>query len=459
MTCDRDRWLSEITLENVLAMFADNGATEILYKILPQNANSKNQIYLAPDLSQLGKIPSGEVTLHESVSSRTGETERVFRAPVEFYWLNEEGQPSLAPKAKLIFYPQYPEVRFSGFLQGCRNAPSALHDKGKRGTEAGRILVFGVGNGSKVLGITLPPESPAARQIVDSGPHDAYGVLWLFPFLESETANGFRDLMLRLCALHHRSWVPSSRLDPSGMPVPCNGPNCNGNTLESQLGIRSNGYSLPDYRGWEVKARSVANSERPGASVVTLFTPEPTGGFYVDKGFDFFVRTYGYPDKKGRADRINFGGQYSCIRPAHVDTGLRMVLDGYDAGSGQYLADGAVRLVDNLGNDALSWTFAKLMDHWKAKHAHAAFVPCQKGQGPDHEYRFGRHVLLGEGAEFGLFIRAVHAGAIYYDPGIHIENASSSKPLQKRRSQLRVRSRHIPSLYESSRIVDACSTA
>lgn len=61
------------------------------------------------------------------------------------------------------------------------------------------------------------------------------------------------------------------------------------NTLESLLGIQSNGYSLPDFHGWEVKARSVGNSDKPGSSVVTLFTPEPTSGAYVDEHFSEFM--------------------------------------------------------------------------------------------------------------------------------------------------------------------------
>ena len=162
---DQDEWLSEMDLATVFRLLKDNGATEVLYKVLPRNANSKNQVYLAPDLSQLGKIPSGEVTLHESTTKKGGGVEAVFRSALDFYWIRRDGHPCHAPDAKLIFYPQYPEVRLSGFLRGCSDAPSSLYDKGKRGEEPDRILVLGVGNGTKVLGITLPPESPAAREI------------------------------------------------------------------------------------------------------------------------------------------------------------------------------------------------------------------------------------------------------------------------------------------------------
>ena len=459
MTDDADTWLSEINLTTVCAMLRHSGVTDILYKVLPRNANSKNQVYLASDLSQLGKIPSGEVTLHVSTSQKSGKQEAVFRSGLEFYWLGRDGQPSRAPEAKLIFYPQYPEVRFSGFLQGCRNAPSTLWVKDRRGDEPDRILVLGLGNGKKIFGITLPPESPAAREIRATEPHPSYGVLNILPMPGQGEVDGYLELMRELCGIHRRMWVPSTRLDPDGTLISCNAPNCNGNTLESLLGIRSNGYSLPDFRGWEVKARQVPNADKPGSSTVTLFTPEPTAGVYIDAGVAAFVHRYGYPDTQGRDDRLNFGGIYRANKPAHRRTGLRLVLDGFNADTSKYSSNGAILLLDGMDNLAAAWPFVKLMNHWKAKHAHAVFVPCQQRAEPQRQYRYARQVLLGEGAEFGLFLSAVHEGKVYYDPGIKLEGVSTDRPKQKKRSQFRVGSKDLPALYEASRIVDACTEA
>ena len=453
-TNNAEHWLSEIGLSAVLAMFVENGAEEVLYKLLPQNANSKNQIYLASDFSQLGKIPTGEVTSRLSVSEKSGKQEAVFSAPVEFYWLDENGMPHPAPHAQLIFYPQYPEVRFSGFLKGCRKAPSSLMAIEKRGKTPDRILLLGVGNGRKVFALTLPPESPAAKEIRQTEPHTPYGALNLLPLPGHEGSDGYRELMRELWLIHQRQWVPSTRLAPDGRLVPCNAPNCNGNTLESLLGIQSNGYSLPDFRGWEIKARQVSDVDKPGVSTVTLFTPEPTAGIYTQHGVAEFVRRYGYPDTKGREDRLNFGGIYRVGALPHHATGLRLSLDGFDPATGKYRPDGAIQLLDRNENMAASWPFAKLMDHWKVKHAQAAFVPSQSRKEPDLQYRFGRRILLGEGAEFGLFLKAVHEGRVYYDPGIKLEAASSSKPKAKKRSQFRVASKDLAALYEKSRIVD-----
>ncbi|MCA0198614.1 MAG: MvaI/BcnI restriction endonuclease family protein [Proteobacteria bacterium] len=460
-----DKWLSEIDLATVFTMLRDNGVTEVLYKVLPRNANSKNQVYLASDLSQLGKIPSGDVTLHLSTSEKNGKQDAVFRSALDFHWLDQHGQPQAAPNAKLIFYPQYPEVRFSGFLQGSKNAPGSLWVKEKRGEEPDRILLLGLGNGTRVFGITLPPESPAAKEIRASGPHAAYGtddkdgVLRILPMPGQEIGDGFHELMRELCIIHRKGWVPSTRLDPNGILVPCNASNCNGNTLESQLGIKSNGYSQPDFRGWEVKARQVTNADRPGASVVTLFTPEPTAGVYTDEGVETFIRRYGYADTQGRADRLNFGGIHRANQPAHGRTDLRLVLDGFNAETGKYASVGAVQLIDKCDNIAAAWPFAKLLDHWKAKHAHAAFVPSQASKAGERQYRFGRNILLGEGAEFRLLLKAFHEGKVYYDPGIKLEGASTSRSLVKKRSQFRVSSKDLPALYLTSRIVDACEEA
>lgn len=223
------------------------------------------------------------------------------------------------------------------------------------------------------------------------------------------------------------------------------------------LDIQSNGYALPDFRGWEIKARGISNIDKPGTSVVTLFTPEPTSGVYADESLPEFMIRYGYPDTKDRKDRLNFGGVYRVGRSAHERTGLRLVLDGSNAETGWYASGGAVRLLDQQDNEAMAWPFAKLMDHWKAKHAHAAFVPSQMRQSPDREYRYGKNILLGEGAEFGLFLKAVHEGRLYYDPGIKLEGVSTARPKPKKRSQFRISSRDLPALYESSRIVDACA--
>lgn len=454
-----DQWLSYVSLERVVALFQDNGVSEVLYKVLPGNANSKNQVYLGgKDPSQFAKLPTGEITAHVSVSEKSGKQLAVFRADLDFYWLTEEGGLARAPSAKMIFYPQYPEVRFSGFLKGCAKAPRSLWNKEQRGTEPGRILLMGLGNGRKIVGLTLPPESHAAKEILENLEHHAtYEIFRILPLPGQRQGDGFIMLMRELCRIHRMGYVASQRLDKNGQLVPCTSSNCNGNTLEALLGIRSNGHSLPDFMGWEVKARQVANIDNPRGSVVTLFTPEPTAGVYSTDGFEAFVRRFGYSDRMGRADRLNVGGVHrASVATPHERTGLRLVLDGYNPATKTYVPTGSLQLVDSNGTVAAGWPFAKLMDHWKVKHAHAAYVPAQQGPGPDREYRFSRNVFVAEGAEFKLLLQALHDGKVYYDPGNKLEGISNPKPTWKKRNQFRVSSGHLESLYVSSRQVDAC---
>ena len=452
------RWLNELTLDDVRALFKQHHVTEALFKRLPPNANSKNQVYLGADLGQLGKIPSGDVVTVVSSSgkpkSRSG---AIFRAPLSLSWIIPGGQLEAATEAKLIAYPQYPEVRFSGFLQGCKAAPSFLFDKSRRGQDDGRVLLLGIRGDNTVVGLALPPESVAARQLAPPNQFESYGALSILPLHDQVETNALDDLLARLCALHQLGWTISQRLDGTGTLVACRSTNCNGYTLEAFLGIRSNGIAAPDFRGWEVKTRGVSDALNPGISRVTLFTPNPDGGLSATDGPRALIRTYGYPATNGTADRLNLGGVYSAGGAPHKRTGLRLILDGYDADSGAIDAEGALKLIDTSDREAASWSFRKLMDHWKTKHAHALYVPCQALAAPDPKYRFGSDILICEGGEFKLFLKAISEGKVNYDPGLKLTGDAAGNPATKVRHQIRVSSTHLGALYKTSRTMHACT--
>ena len=67
-------------------------------------------------------------------------------------------------------------------------------------------------------------------------------------------------------------------------------------------------------------------------------TPEPTGGYYVDMGVEAFVRKYGYTDKMGRPDRLNFGGIHTIGKRTDI-TGLTLNLKGYNSVKGNFDPD------------------------------------------------------------------------------------------------------------------------
>ncbi|HQZ25553.1 MAG TPA: MvaI/BcnI family restriction endonuclease [Flavobacterium sp.] len=248
-------------------------------------------------------------------------------------------------------------------------------------------------------------------------------------------------------------WINSKRLDGQGNILPCESSNCGGYTLEAELGITPNGYSEPDYLGWEIKQFGVANFARINSAVITLMTPEPTHGIYKIEGAETFIRNYGYADKTGREDRMNFGGVHKS-GIIHPTTNLEMQLIGFDEESGKIRStNGRIALVDLKGIETASWSFTSLLLHWNRKHNQACYVPSLSETQVDRKYKYGNNIILGTGTDFQLFLSQMALGNIYYDPGIKMENIST-KPKIKKRSQFRMKSQFLPNLYKKNEIVD-----
>ena len=111
---------SKPSLSDVLGRLVELGCTAAYVKVLAPNDNNKNQPYLSKSFEGLHLLPHGELT-------SDGEGDRIrYKASLNFAWLNDDLLPFVAPETKLILYPQYPEVRLSGFLAGCKDAPSKL---------------------------------------------------------------------------------------------------------------------------------------------------------------------------------------------------------------------------------------------------------------------------------------------------------------------------------------------
>jgi hypothetical protein len=177
-------------------------------------------------------------------------------------------------------------------------------------------------------------------------------------------------------------------------------------------------------------------------------TPEPDGGFYRTHGPEAFIRRFGYADVTGRLDRINFGGIHR-FGEDHARTGMKLILTKFDAPSAKILdAEGGLALMRGSECGA-SWSFRKLINHWKRKHDKAAFVPNTARVGPPRRYRYSATVRLGEESEVPKFLAAVISGSLYYDPGLKLEAASTNNPRSKRRSQFRMRVRDLQCLYGS----------
>jgi len=66
---------------------------------------------------------------------------------------------------------------------------------------------------------------------------------------------------------------------------------------------------------------------------------------------------------------------------------------------------------------------------------------------PAREYIYSHVVRLAEDTHFLRFVKAMAERTVVYDPGIKLEGATSARPLVKRRSQFRIRSADVGSLY------------
>lgn len=423
-----------------------HGASRIYAKRLAPNDNSKNQVYLGGDFSALNVVPHGNV--YTDTADVGGAVRDRAKASVDFYWIDGAGRYH-APKASLILYPKYPEVRMSGFLSGCAGGPKDIMIV----RDEGRVLFLGITPQGTVLGHAITAASPIAAEL-NAHEWNTIGV-----FLELSLNLAHSDsprviLLNELQRIHRLQWIASQKLAADGTKVPYSARNGGGYTLEAELGITPNGYAGPDFLGWEVKQYGVTDFIKfKPKSPVTLMTPEPTGGVYRTEGVATFLRRFGYPDQSGKTDRFNFGGRYDCQTGQHHLTGLRMTLDGYDAPSGKITdMNGGLAMLSAKDEVAASWSFKGMMAHWNRKHAQAAYVPSLF-RTPPPEYSYGAQVLLCEQTDFLLFLKGFAAGTVYYDPGIKIEGASTTKPVFKQRSQFRVAHADLTALYRQHEVV------
>ncbi|MBC8550606.1 MAG: MvaI/BcnI restriction endonuclease family protein [Candidatus Brocadiales bacterium] len=438
-----------MNLDQLRQSMVSQGATQLYVKFLSPNDNSKNQPYLGGDFSSLNILPHGDLT------TENGSRGTRFKAPLNYFWLKDNGELEVASSAQLILYPQYPEVRFSGFLRGCKSAPNAVMTS----RDEGRVIFLGITKDQRIIGYAVFQDHILARSVEIFRGINQVGVFNQIPITGIIGAHDAdrQALINELKRIHQLGWINSKRLQSDGSTIPCNASNCGGYTLEAELGVTPNGYSEPDYRGWEIKQHSVTNLDTPERGIITLFTPEPTSGDYKEKGVENFIREYGYPDTYGRPDRINFGGVHR-YNNRHERTELKLVLLGYDLESGKITdPTQGISLINSDGNEAATWNYAGLIKHWNRKHAHAAYVASSRQTKPTLQYRYGSKIHLGTGTDFLLLLKAFCGSRVYYDPGIKLENASTSYSKIKRRSQFRIKMTDVRSLYFKFEEVDLAS--
>lgn len=447
----------QANLKRILNILSDLGTKNVYVKKLAPNDNSKNQPYFGSHLTDLPFIPTGETVASETTSKKKAaikddKRKIKYQAPVKLIWFDAEGRLYPAPNAKLIYYPQYPEVRFSGFLSGSTVEAGEWMQPQKRGRDIGRWLILGVAEDETVYSYLVTPECALSNELDNTEFFEASSVFGEISSSKKGVKSTRGALIAKLLEIHQIGWIPGQKLSLSGVKEPYTAQNAGGYTLEAELGVTPNGVAEPDFLGWEVKQFGVTKFPATGTKPTTLMTPEPNGGFYVEQGAQEFVRKYGYPDKSGKPDRLNFGGKH-LVNQVCGATNLTMKLIGFDSVTSLITdAKGEIALLDRNDVITASWSFAKLVDHWKRKHAQAVYVPCLKNG--SNQYCFGKDIELGTGTNFEMVLAAMSGGHVFYDPGIKLENASTDRPKMKKRSQFRVNHRELYSLYKKYEFVD-----
>lgn len=427
-------------IASLLSRFSALGAVMAFCKPLAENDNSKQQIYLGGSLEVVQMFPFHNI--------ETNTANNTYKVKLDFIWVSEN-TTERAAGAQLILYPQYPEVRLSGFLRGCKNAPNeylrpvpANKRRFNNGLD-GRVLFFGITNNGETLAYLAEAESQIACEFQCKQAENTYSQQSIFfnlPLLGRDTKS---VLLEKLAEIRDFGWQPSVRLNKAGEVIPYKARNGGGYTLEALLGIIPNGRAEPDFMGWELKAFS--------GSRITLMTPEPNGGMYFEQGVKAFVRQFGSPTGD---DTLYFTGTHRA-NLRNEKTKLTLNVRGFNSMQGMIKdVDGAVELLTDTGECAAAWSFADLMISWNKKHAQAAYIPYESEKISAPAYRYFSPTLLGEGTDFNRYLMSLNAGLIIFDPGSKVMNASSTKSTVKARSQFRIPLKQLASLYQKFAATD-----
>ncbi len=455
------------------------GVDLAVLKVLPKNANDKNQVYFASSFTSLYNI--FDLTLAERGASTSLKAtakpgshipEAVFSS---FEWLKPDGSRVRAKNVKVIIYTQYPEARLSGFVSVENTMPQSLSVSfTKANSDSKRVLVLGrLPGGACLAMICLDPTEAFLAEINALAGLEGSRVCKLLS-IQQNYSEKLLSQLARIVAQPHKG----CRLDKYGRTLPFTGTQVCGYTLEHALGIIPNSGKDGDLYGIELKTHTQPKT--------TLFTPEPDFGLYAEN-FESFMRTYGYETEGGKEFRVtgihranvrcNKSGLTLKVQEYHVadpsdsksdwmrDANGKRVPFPYDASTSLTSKMDAVEvvLVDDSGNIAAGWSFERLMNNWGAKHNKAVYLAAEKQKNPDQkefsegfefQVTYASRVIVCEGSSAEQMLKAIADGIIYLDPAPKFVPSDVSK--NKRRAQWRVNdiTSAVEHLYDSVRICD-----
>lgn len=405
------------------ARLKECGATKLIFKELSENDNSKNQVYLGGSYDVLQEIPHGEITVYADCARPN------YKASLDFWWIGEDGTIAKAEGAQLILYPKYPEVRLSGFLKGCRTAPSRhmqpIRREERMGNKDGRVLIFGVVR-DRIYAYLAPRNSQIANYLI-SLENDS-----LFGHVTFGNSDSKAELIQHLRTEYYANPHEKVRMYPDGTIRPYTARNSAGYTLEASFGIIPNGAPEPDFKGWELKCFN--------GTVITLMTPEPDGGVYFNIGAKEFVLKFG---------TINNNHEYYFTGPYYARGGTgnkanrKLLISGFNSNENKITdLNGGIFLVqDDI--ELASWSFSHVLDHWSRKHNKACYVRYENVDGNNRLINYLPNIVLGEGTSPILLLNAILVSSVYYDPAPKVDINGKVKA----RSQFRIKLKDINRIY------------
>ena len=443
--------MSFTSLKQLESAFAMQGCEEILIKPLAQNQdNEKNQIYLGYS-NQLFSIFPGKVSFRAPSSSTDKRGSKlgksIIESAVELYWLQRDDAPQLAPNTKIIDYFQYPEMRLSGFLSGCKSPPDALR-RNNQDNYGQRVLVVGIAQ-NKIFDAVITQSEHTFIEELLAQPASKISNLFkskvidpkLLPSqkLVSKLEHALEnyglinpDQLLRELKVLGGIRHPSTTLKNVDDELePFRGTQGAGYTLESLLNIPRNSSGLPDKYGFELKTYL--------STKITLMTPEPDFGYRHDQGLTKFLAKFGWDGTKNDGSR-RFNGKHTTLK-TYSKSGLSLEIEHWDTETNSPNGKGSpnVLLINSKTREiAAGWSFEKLAEKWGRKHAGAMYVQANKyldGESklPSH-YSFGPDAFCGIGTSPLHLLRAIALGNVYLDPGDRVNLEGQ----EKKRTQWRI---------------------
>jgi hypothetical protein len=452
------------SVDEITTTLRNLGATKAILKILPKNANDKNQIYFSSDFGVL--YNNFELRLAErGISTSTTKTtsspgsyipEAVF---AQFAWAKPSGTVVRAKNVKAIVYTQYPEARLSGFLTVENTMPESLSVTfTKANPTTKRLLVLACTPGGGCIGLVYIGMPPGLEREIAALPGVEGSKVCKLLTVDQ---NYSERLFNQLAQLVSRP-IKGCRLNSSGATIPFTGTQVCGYTLEHALGLSSNSAKDGDIYGIELKTHTQPK--------VTLFTPEPDFGPYVTS-FEAFMRRYGYETSAGewRLTGVHRAGKRCAsskltlkvreyrMDPATVGPGRKTdwirdangerIAFPYEASTSLTAKLDAVEVVleDDDGNVAAGWSLERLMNNWGVKHNEAVYISASKvattdkaaiEEGYGFNVTFSPRVIWCRGTSAERLLSAIDSGVIFLDPAPKFVEGDTGK--NKRRSQWRV---------------------